>query len=102
MDPGEKEQLLVALINQLRPLLQAAGVAPSNLEDLATHNEWGVALDALLWAIDEHALLLTPEQYQDVVSLGTAMHMDPSAWQRIDAQGLVEQQASEPPDEPRC
>ena len=90
MDPTEKERLLIELTRQLGPALEKAGVDPANLEDFATHGEWGLALDTLLWALDEHAVVITPEQYAEIASLGAAMQMDPSGWQRINAQGLVQ------------
>ena len=98
MDPAEKEQRLIALVDQLQPRLQAAGVDSSNLADLATHSEWGIALDALIWAISEHALLIEPEQYQEIALLGTAMSMKPSTWQNLDKEGLVRAQVGKAPD----
>ena len=94
MRPVEIEQQLIELIEQLSPILQRSGVDSSNLQDLADHREWGVALDALIWAIEEHRLSITPEQYDKIGSLGAAMGMSPSSWQRINEQGLVQ---TEPP-----
>jgi len=52
----------------------------ADIVELASNNEWGLALDTLCFQLDECNLKITIEQYNEIMNLGREMHMEESLW----------------------
>jgi len=58
----------------------------SSAQDFVEHNEFGIALDTLLDAIEDRGGRLSRTQKECIVALGQKMDIDPARWQNLEAE----------------
>ena len=71
------EERIIKLVQGINGIPEVEKV---DIIEFASHNEWGLALDTLCFQLDEHDILITKEDYQEIARLGNSMDMQESIW----------------------
>lgn len=71
------EERIIELVQGMNDIPEAEKM---DIIEFASHNEWGLALDTLSFQLDEHDILITNEDYQEIARLGDSMNMQESIW----------------------